>query len=487
MINYLKKLGVNTMKKLKISKIFIFFIFLTLMSSTFVSGSNLIINSKEKNISYEITEPPLPGCMNTAELELDFKDYQTPILQLIKPEPTLYDQNIGLLIDSISEEQYLDYLEGLVSYGPRVTTTNACYDAGEYIYNQFLEMGIDARIQEWSDNNYYGTNIEGTIQGIDEDSDEIFIICAHYDSVPDSPGADDDGSGVAAVLTAASIMSQFSFNNTIKFVAFSGEEQGLYGSYYYVDEALQNNDNIVAVLNADMIGFAESEEDESYVHIYEDDNSAWLAEYAVDVSQEYADNVDLEVYRAGYSWGSDHYRFWQGGYNAIFYAEHNFNDYYHSSNDLIEHMNIPYAVKISKLMIATLAELSEMTGSNPPLKPAIPQGPSTGKPGEEYTYSAVATDPDGNDIYYQFDWGNGNFTDWLGPYASGTEIQTTHIWSEEGKYNIRVKAKDDGGLESQWSDPLVVSMPKGKYQDAPFISFLLKHSFLSKFIFLFHF
>jgi hypothetical protein len=63
---------------------------------------------------------------------------------------------------------------------------------------------------------------------------------------------------------------------------------------------------------------------------------------------------------------------------------------------------------------------------------------------------------------YLFDWGDGNLSGWLGPYNSGEIAEASHIWKEEGDYQIRVKAKDDHGVQSEWSDPLPISMPKNK-------------------------
>ena len=273
-------------------------------------------------------------------------------------------------------------------------------------------------------------------------------------------------------------MSQSSFNHTIRFVAFSGEEQGLYGSYYYVEEAYDNNENILAALNADMIGFAENENDASKIRVYEDDSSEWLAEFTRDVSQEYNEHLELEVVLSGYSWGSDHYRFWEAGYHAIFYAEYNFNDYYHSPNDTIEKMNIPYATRASKLIIATLAELSEITKSNAPLKPDVPEGINLGRINEEYTYTASTTDPDEDELFYKFDWGNGDFSAWIGPYKSGDIAEATYTWTEKEDYEIRAKAKDEFGFESPWSDPLSISMPKNKTFSTTFLRFLENHPFL---------
>jgi len=97
--------------------------------------------------------------------------------------------------------------------------------------------------------------------------------------------------------------------------------------------------------------------------------------------------------------------------------------------------------------------------NSPPNKPATPTGPSSGKPGTVYTYSTSTSDPNGDQIYYQWDWGDGTTLTWLGPYASGATTNTTHTWGK-GSYSIKVKAKDTNGFESTWSDPLTITMPK---------------------------
>ena len=97
--------------------------------------------------------------------------------------------------------------------------------------------------------------------------------------------------------------------------------------------------------------------------------------------------------------------------------------------------------------------------NSPPNKPATPTGPSSGTPGSVYTYSTSTTDPNGDQVYYQWDWGDGSTPTWIGPYASGETINTTHTWGK-GSYSIKVKAKDIYGVESAWSDPLTISMPK---------------------------
>jgi len=99
--------------------------------------------------------------------------------------------------------------------------------------------------------------------------------------------------------------------------------------------------------------------------------------------------------------------------------------------------------------------------NKPPNTPNKPSGPTSGKVGKEYTYTTSAVDPDGNKISYGWDWdGDMTVDEWTPLYISGEIIEISHSWSQRGTYNVRVKAKDEFGLESEWSDPLVVSMPK---------------------------
>jgi hypothetical protein len=101
--------------------------------------------------------------------------------------------------------------------------------------------------------------------------------------------------------------------------------------------------------------------------------------------------------------------------------------------------------------------------SDPPVNPDMPSGPSKCQAGKEIIYTTSTTDPDPLDyIYFKWDWGDGNFSDWLGPYNSSETCEASHLWVEQGTYNIKVKAKDGHRMESEWSDPLAISVPKNK-------------------------
>jgi hypothetical protein len=97
--------------------------------------------------------------------------------------------------------------------------------------------------------------------------------------------------------------------------------------------------------------------------------------------------------------------------------------------------------------------------SNPPAKPVAPSGIASGDINTAYDYTTSTTDPDGDQVYYLFDWGDGTNSGWLGPYVSGVTETGTHMWTVKGSYDIKVVSKDIHGALSEWSDPLSVTMP----------------------------
>lgn len=118
-------------------------------------------------------------------------------------------------------------------------------------------------------------------------------------------------------------------------------------------------------------------------------------------------------------------------------------------------------------------------GNHPPNKPSKLSGPNIGKPNKEYSYSTHISDPDGDDSYCLFDWGDETTSEWLGPFTSGQTASTSHVWLSKGNYQVKVKAKDTNGLESEWSDPLPVSMPKNKIINRSILQILKLQNLIS--------
>lgn len=97
-------------------------------------------------------------------------------------------------------------------------------------------------------------------------------------------------------------------------------------------------------------------------------------------------------------------------------------------------------------------------GSDPPKTPTVPDGPDEWVRDVETTFSTSAIEPDGEQVYYKFDWGDGNISDWIGPYNSGETGEASHTWEFLGDYEIKAIAKDINGVQSEWSEPHILSI-----------------------------
>lgn len=96
--------------------------------------------------------------------------------------------------------------------------------------------------------------------------------------------------------------------------------------------------------------------------------------------------------------------------------------------------------------------------NNPPGVPDKPSGETNGYHGVSYSYSTSSIDPEGDEVYYFFKWGDGTDSGWIGPFSSGVLCSSSHSWEDPGTFNISVKAKDAYGAESNWSPKLSVDM-----------------------------
>jgi hypothetical protein len=120
-----------------------------------------------------------------------------------------------------------------------------------------------------------------------------------------------------------------------------------------------------------------------------------------------------------------------------------------------------------------------VTANNPPETPTI-NGPTSGKSGTAHPYTFSTTDPDGDDVSYCVNWSDGTGEVCIGPFASGKEVTNTHIWSVEGTYTVKVKARDIYNAESDWAT-LTVTMPCSYNKPIPSFFELLFQQFSNAF------
>jgi subtilisin family serine protease len=111
----------------------------------------------------------------------------------------------------------------------------------------------------------------------------------------------------------------------------------------------------------------------------------------------------------------------------------------------------------------------------PPDAPVI-NGSTSGKPLVEYEYRVISTDPDDHELFYNITWGDNFSTGWFGPYSSGEEVTASHMWAEDGTYEIKAQSKDHLDIISDWSEPLSVSIPRNKSFNFNLFSWFLDRS-----------
>lgn len=268
------------------------------------------------------------------------------------------DGDIVDMINQLNESDTYDYIKTLSDFGPRVTGTAGCNQAAEYIYNEFSNMGLDASLDEWRRLGLKSQNVIGTLNGIDSSSDAIFIVCAHYDTVEGAPGANDDGSGVGIMLSIADILSKYSFNHTIKFIAFAAEELGRYGSQDYARKACDRNENMIAAINLDTLGYTETEKGGQSIQMLCPERNMWISTFFQNVAEVYASYIHLSV-EVLPDHPCDHDAFIQFGYDAVMLMQYDDVKYMHTPDDTIEHINFTYLNKVTKLVLTTISTLAD--------------------------------------------------------------------------------------------------------------------------------
>jgi len=287
------------------------------------------------------------------------------------------------IINQAGLSEYQSYLRVLTGVDPVIQGPPSAYlsnryslgadihVAGQWIYDQFDAFGLNASLQTFDA--AYGPNVIGELAGTTR-SDAIYIIGAHYDTYHaadqlSAPGCDDNASGAGAVLMAARIFSQYQFEGTVRFVAFSGEEQWMVGSQAYAAAASAAGDNIVAVLNYDMFlqpGFDNADPDPDYdLDIGGDAQSQWLADLVATQMGLYT-SINVEVHNDP-NFVSDQWAFWPYGYSAVGMIENTpteiwggSNDAYHQLADTMTNPDYdwPFALDAMRGGYAALAELA---------------------------------------------------------------------------------------------------------------------------------
>jgi len=316
-------------------------------------------------------------------------------------------------VDSTTLASYVADLSGerpvLIGGEPYTMETRYSYSPGiekanQYLMEHFTGLGLDTALHEYEHLGLNWHNVEATLPGV-SDPERIYIICAHADSTSRdplfyAPGADDNGSGAAAVMMAADIFSHYAFNYTIRFVTFSGEEQGMLGSAAYAARSRAMGENIAGVLNLDMIGYDATGGPDIDLHAGPDPPCLDLAGTFSETVGIYDLDLLPQIIGQGAIGRSDHGSFWDNGYPAILAiedyngVEHDFNPCYHSPPacyDLLAYMNLDYFTSFTKAALGTLARLAGPLGPMTPTATPTATATSVATATPTLTPTALAT------------------------------------------------------------------------------------------------
>jgi hypothetical protein len=249
------------------------------------------------------------------------------------------------MVTQVDVDFAMSHWEAVVGWAvTRYSNTAGCQTASEQVHMLFDAWGLNPEYQYHTSG--HAPTVIGTIPGR-IDPDQVYIVIGHLDDMPSSgpaPGADDNASGTAMVLALAEIMSAYDFAYTIKFIAVTGEEWGLYGSEFYAARAAAQGEDIQAVLNGDMIGWeGNGTPDPEDMDINYNTSSAWLGTLMVDAAEDYPVGIPINAFQCNDMAYSDHWPFWQEGWSAIcaitdnhgFCGEGGTYPYYHTSQDTI--------------------------------------------------------------------------------------------------------------------------------------------------------
>jgi hypothetical protein len=297
---------------------------------------------------------------------------------------------IATIVSELSQANLRSYVQGLQSFDTRYTSTVNCEAAGQFILNYFQSLGLEARFQPFTFGAGTSTrNIVAEIRG-ETDPNEIVIICAHYDSdswEPEvyAPGADDNASGVAAVMEAARILAGHPLDFTVRFIAFSAEEWGLYGSRHHAEGARARSERIIGVINLDMIAYKADMSE--YLDVIVNDISLWMAERTELIAATYTGLPVRKIVDAS-EIRSDHASFWDNGYPAFYGTEDKDADvknlYYHTPEDTIDNLNFDFFEDAARTALAALSDLAQ------PVRLGYPKTPA-GLEAESLIYASAFT------------------------------------------------------------------------------------------------
>lgn len=299
--------------------------------------------------------------------------------------------SIADMVAQVDEAQLLAFLSQVVGERHYLSAPEHLQEVRQVMNTVFSNAGLDTETHDFVFNQTDMQNIIGRQAGAKNEA-ITFIIDGHFDSVENTPGADDNGSAVAGVLEALRILSQYQFEHSLRFIGFDAEELGLFGSLRYVQNGIKPYEEIHGVLNFEGIGYyddapnsqllpagfdllfpaaAQAVADDDYrgnfLTVVGNTASNALITAFMTTSEAYVPELRLISVAVPGNGAiapdlrrSDHSRFWDAGYQALMLTDGSEfrNFYYHTPDDDMATLDFTYMAQVVKATLATAAELA---------------------------------------------------------------------------------------------------------------------------------
>ena len=296
------------------------------------------------------------------------------------------------MIPTIDSNLVLSYMQYIAQPRHHITAPQALSMIKDSIEANFALGGLQTQRSNFNYGAVASQNILGRKPGHLQERSTI-IVDAHFDAVANSPGADDNGSALAALLIASKVLSPYNFEKTLQFIGFDKEENGLIGSLHYINNSIPSYQETEAVLNMEMIGYYNDAPNSQlipsgfsqlfpaavdsinsggnqgvWLFTVGNTNSSSLSLAFDTLARNYVPNVKTLVLNVPGNGQiapdlrrSDHAPFWDAGYKALMLtdgADYR-NSNYHTPGDSLGTLNFPYLVRNIKAVTAVAAHLAK--------------------------------------------------------------------------------------------------------------------------------
>ncbi len=401
---------------------------------------------------------------------------QATQLVQVQPAPSIYSP----VVDEVMQQVYshtlyahVQTLSGevpaLVGGYPYTFTTRYSLaatpiaKATQYAYEYFSGLGLPTSYHTYTHSGHTLRNVIAEQPGA-MGTERLFLLIAHLDSISEiseirAPGADDNASGAATVMLAAELLHEYTLPYTVRYVLFTGEEQGLWGSMAYAADVAAAGEEVAGVLNLDMIAYNSAQLPEPVLELHTRSGDAGVQDREIaELFEAVVSGYDLDLLPhilPSNIQASDHAAFWLQGYPAIIAIQdqQDFNPYYHETEDTLDKIDMAYFTDFAKAALGTLIHMvGVMDFTYTPAQVAVLQ---------PVTFVASAFVPAAEQVTYTWNFGDGHV-------GAGTTVSHTYPFAgADAVYTVILTATTSSSVHVATRRQISVAGPVLDFTYAP--------------------